>query len=143
MAVRLAEVRTDPIDPQQILGLVTSPEAGASLLFCGTVRNHDPQMPGEVVGLDYTCHPSAQETIEAIVARAARQYDPAGEAEIAAVHRVGHLDVGEHAFVVAVSSPHRRLAFDVLDQVVERVKAELPVWKQQFAPDGDYRWSGL
>jgi molybdopterin synthase catalytic subunit len=143
MGVVLAEVRDAPIDPTDLLARVSRREAGAIALFVGVVRDHDPQAEGAVVSLDYTAHPSATERINEIAARVLAGSDPEGEAELATVHRIGHLSVGDNAFVVAASAPHRRLAFAVCEQVVERVKAELPIWKQQFEADGSYRWSGL
>lgn len=139
----LAEVSDAPIDPARLLDLVTRPEAGAVALFVGVVRDHDPQAAGQVVALDYSCHPSATERIGEIVAEVLAEQDPEAECAVAAVHRVGHLVVGDNAFVVAVSSAHRARAFAVCEEVVERVKHQLPVWKQQFEADGSYRWSGL
>ncbi len=141
--VSLAQVSAIPIDPSRLLDLVSRPEAGAVAVFVGVVRDHDQQAQGRVISLVYTAHPSAPERIGDIVAGVLESADPSGEAAVAAVHRIGHLFVGDNAFVVAVSAPHRRLAFDVCEQVVEKVKAELPVWKQQFEVDGSYRWSGL
>jgi molybdopterin synthase catalytic subunit len=139
-----AEVSPDPIDPAAVLGLVSQPGAGASVLFVGTVRDHDPQAAGEVVGLDYTSHPTAPERIAEIVGEALAEAGSTGaDARVAAVHRVGRLGVGDVAFVVAVSSAHRAQAFELCELVVERVKQRLPIWKQQFEADGTHHWSGL
>lgn len=143
MPTVLAEVRNAPIEPGELLRLVTRRDAGAIALFVGVVRDHDPHAAGEVVALDYTSHPSASDRIGQIVTDATGQGDPQGLCTVAAVHRIGHLVVGDTAFVVAVAAPHRSLAFAVCERVVEQVKAELPVWKQQFEADGSYRWSGL
>lgn len=141
--VRRALVSGEAIDPGELLALVSRPDAGAVALFVGVVRDHDPQAAGQVVSLDYTAHPSASERIGEIVEAVLAASDPEGGAAVAAVHRFGHLTVGDNAFVVAVSAPHRQLAFAVCEQVVEQVKAQLPIWKQQFEADGSYRWSGL
>ena len=141
--IRLAEVTADTVDETALLRLVERPDAGAATLFVGRVRDHDPQAAGEVVGLDYTAHPSATQRIVEIVTGALAAADPEGSTVVAAAHRIGHLDVGDTAFVVAVSAAHRRLAFEVCELVVEQVKHELPIWKQQFEADGSYRWSGL
>ena len=131
-----AEVSSDPIDPAAVLGLVSQPGAGASALFVGTVRDHDPQAAGEVVGLDYTSHPTAPERIAEIVGEALAEAGSTGaDARVAAVHRVGRLGVGDAA--------HRAQAFELCELVVERVKQRLPIWKQQFEADGTHRWSGL
>lgn len=141
--IRLAEVTADPCEETALLRLVERPDAGAATLFVGRVRDHDPQATGEVVGLDYTAHPSAAGKLVEIVTGALVEADPDGGTVVAVAHRIGHLDVGEVAFVVAVSAAHRRLAFEVCELIVERVKHDLPVWKQQFEADGSYRWSGL
>jgi len=141
--IRLAEVTADPCEETALLRLVERPDAGAATLFVGRVRDHDPQATGEVVGLDYTAHPSAAGKLVEIVTGALVEADPDAGTVVAVAHRIGHLDVGEVAFVVAVSAAHRRLAFEVCELIVERVKHDLPVWKQQFEADGSYRWSGL
>ncbi len=139
--VLLAEVSSDPIDPAAVLASVSQSSAGAAVLFVGTVRDHDPQAGGRVVGLDYTSHPSAPQRIGEIVTEALA--GSPDEVRVAVVHRIGRLAVGEVAFVVAVSSAHRAQAFECCNLVVERVKQHLPIWKQQFEADGSYRWSGL
>ena len=141
--IRRAVVGPEPINPGELLALVTRPDAGAVALFIGIVRDHDPQAVGPVASLDYTAHPMAGDRIAEIVTEVLASADPDGESTVAAVHRTGHLNVGDNAFVVAVSAPHRRLAFAVCEQVVEQVKAQLPIWKQQFEADGTYRWSNL
>lgn len=143
MPIALAEVRDAPVTAEELSALVARPDAGAVVLFVGVVRDHDPQASGAVVSLDYTSHPSAPQRIGEIVEDVLAGADPDGGCLVAAVHRVGHLVVGDNAFVVAVSAAHRLLAFEVCEQVVEQVKAHLPIWKQQFEADGSYRWSGL
>lgn len=141
--ILLAEISADPVDPAALLALVAHPAAGATSLFVGHVRDHDEQASGVVVSLDYSCHPSATRVLGEILDDVLREVDPDGEARVAAVHRIGHLRVGEPAFVVAVSAPHRALAFTVCETVVERVKHDLPVWKRQVEADGRSRWSNL
>jgi molybdopterin synthase catalytic subunit len=141
--IRLAEVAPDTLDEAALLRLVERPDAGAATLFVGRVRDHDPQAAGEVVGLDYTAHPSATEKLAEIVTNALAAADPDGGTVVAVAHRIGHLEVGDAAFVVAVSAANRRLTFEVCELIVEQVKHELPIWKQQFEADGSYRWSGL
>lgn len=138
-----AWIATDPIDLATLLTSVSGPTHGAVASFVGQVRDHDPEASGEVVALRYTCHPDAPQFIEEIVARTCAETDPHGGADVVATHRVGDLDVGDLALVVVVGSAHRDLAFTVCRAVVEAVKHELPVWKQQFEADGSHAWSGL
>jgi molybdopterin synthase catalytic subunit len=141
MPVVLASVRDEAVDPAEVMALVSRADAGAISLFVGVVRDHDSQADGEVVALHYTCHPSAPVRIGEIVAGVLAEADADAQCAVAAVHRIGELAVGDVAFVVAVSSGHRRQAFEVCERVVEEVKAGLPVWKQQFVAGGSYTWS--
>lgn len=143
MPVLHTAVSADVIDADALTALVDAPTVGAVACFRGQIRDHDPEAAGEVTGIDYTHHPDAAAILAALVARVAAEFDPAGVARLAAVHRVGRLDVGDLALVVCVGTPHRREAFALCEAVVERVKAELPIWKQQFEADGRAVWSSL
>ena len=138
-----AWVSAEPIDLPALLGRVGAPTHGAVTSFVGQVRDHDPEASGRVVALRYTCHPDAQRFIEEIVSATVVRHDPQGLAEVQATHRIGDLDVGDLALVVAVGSAHRDLTFTLCRAVVEAIKHELPVWKQQFEADGSHAWSGL
>lgn len=140
---RTAWISTDPIDLGAMLAGVDAPAHGAVASFVGQVRDHDPEAKGAVVALRYTCHPDAQSFIEEVVSRTVAEHDPEGSTDVRATHRVGDLDVGDLALVVVVGSAHRDLAFTLCRAVVEAIKHELPVWKQQFEVDGSHAWSGL
>lgn len=140
---RTARIATDDIDLPAILASVGSSAHGAVATFVGQVRDHDPEVEGRVVALRYTCHPDAARFIDEIVARVIIEHDPRGLTDVYAVHRIGDLDVGDLALVVVVASAHRDLAFTLCRAVVEAVKHELPVWKQQFEADGSHVWSGM
>ncbi len=133
-------VTHEPLDLAAHIAAVADPRAGAVATFLGTVRDHDPSVAGEVVALDYSAHPDA----DAVLARLA---DGAAATEgvlgVAVSHRVGLLEVGEAAIVAAVATAHRSLAFDVCRDLVEAVKAELPVWKREVLRDGSHVWVGL
>jgi molybdopterin synthase catalytic subunit len=131
-------VSSEPLDPASFLAQVASAQAGATSLFVGTVRDHDPDAAGEVVRLEYSCHPDAETVLDEI----AQASDGAG-LRIAISHRVGVLEIGDVAIVCAVSSAHRTDAFEICRRLVERVKAELPVWKKQIEADGSSSWVGL
>ncbi len=143
MPVIAALVTEAPLDLPALLAAVDDPASGAVVNFVGRIRDHDPEAAGEVVALDYTAHPDAPRIIGAIAARVAADLDPAGEARIAVAHRVGRLVVGDLALVACVASPHRALGFAVCAELVEAVKRDLPVWKQQFEADGRQVWSNL
>ena len=109
--------------------------AGAHVVFCGVVRDVDHGR--RVVELEYEAHPSA----EAVLREVAEQFAALPSVDALAVsHRVGRLAVGDVALVAAVSSMHRREAFEVCARLVDEVKHRLPVWKRQVFDDGSDEW---
>ena len=143
MSLVHASVTTEPLDLDALRALVDTPRAGATVCFVGQIRDHDPEARGEVVSIDYSAHPEAPAMIGPIVESVLARRDPQGEAVVAAAHRIGHLAVGDLALVVCVGTPHRELGFRVCEEVVEAIKAELPIWKQQQEADGRQVWSNL
>lgn len=136
----LTALEARPLDVAAHLAAAADPRAGAMATFLGTVRDHDPGVGGEVVGLEYSAHPDAAEVLARIAAEAAAR---AGVLAVAVSHRVGRLVVGETAIVAVVATAHRELAFEECRALVERVKAELPVWKREILADGSHVWVGL
>lgn len=136
----LATLSAEPLVPADLLAAVDDPRAGAVATFVGRVRDHDPAVPGPVVALEYSAHPDAA----AVLVRLADEADAReGVLHVALAHRVGRLAVGEPALVAVVATAHRALAFDVCRDLVEAVKAELPVWKREVLADGSHVWAGL
>jgi molybdopterin synthase catalytic subunit len=125
------------IDEAAIRASVESPTSGAVVVFSGVVRNHDGGR--DILWLDYEAHPDAQAVLEECCAAVAAETGLA----VAAAHRVGHLEVGEVALYAAVSAAHRREAFAACEQLVERIKSTLPIWKRQRLADGETEWVGL
>ena len=138
MTVILTAIAHDPIDVAAHLVAVADPHAGATATFIGTVRDHDPEARGTVTRLDYSAHPDAETVLRGIATALDRE-----GARIAVTHRVGTLGVGDIAIAAAVSTAHRAEAFDLCRELVERVKAELPVWKRQHTADGTTHWVGM
>ncbi|MGO1383425.1 MAG: molybdenum cofactor biosynthesis protein MoaE [Arachnia sp.] len=143
MPVKHAAVTTDPLDVEALRRAVETPTAGAVTCFIGQIRDHDPEADGVVTGIDYTHHPDASQLMTPIITRVLDRLDPQGEATVSAVHRVGHLNVGDLALVVCAATAHRRASFEVCEAIVEAIKAELPIWKQQFEATGRQVWSNL
>ena len=109
-----ATVSAEPIDAAALEALVVDPTHGAMTTFVGRVRDHDPEARGEVVALDYSCHPDAPTLIGSIAAETLDAHDPDGETRVAVAHRVGHLGVGDIAIVAVVASAHRAVTFTCL-----------------------------
>jgi molybdopterin synthase catalytic subunit len=135
--VRLAEVRSSQLSVDEVLAAVGGPEYGGTVVFLGTVRDHDEGRT--VTTLDYSAHPSAAEQLRQVVASVGA--DAPGVA-LAAVHRIGALEVGDIAVIVAAAAAHRDEAFQVGRILIDRVKAEVPLWKQQRFEGGDTEWVG-
>jgi molybdopterin synthase catalytic subunit len=136
--IRQVGIIESPLDVAKALGLVSGPEVGGIALFVGTVRNRDHE--SEVVSLDYTQHPSAVDVLTKCAEQTADQHDVLA---IAVEHRVGHLEIGDIAVVVAVGAVHRGEALAACAHLINTVKAEVPIWKEQHFTSGDSEWVGL
>lgn len=135
--IKLLAIRDTPLSVDEVLAAVGDPAAGGTALFVGTVRDHD--SGGAVTGLGYSAHPSAEPEMRRVVEKIAADYPVRA---IAAVHRVGELDVGDLAVVVAVSCPHRGEAFAACRRLIDELKREVPIWKHQSFADGTEEWVG-
>ncbi len=135
--VRLVEIRETPLDVAEVLASVEGERSGGVTLFVGRVRDHDSDK--DVVGLDYSAHPGALDSMRAVCERVADAHPVHG---IAAVHRVGSLAIGDVAVVVAASAAHRGQAFDASRDLIDTLKAEVPIWKHQRFADGSEEWVG-
>lgn len=135
--VVLAGVSTEPISMEHLEELVADDSAGAIVTFNGRVRNHDDG--NGVVSIDYEAHPDADRVVQQIAAEVAKG---SGACKIAIQHRSGHLELGDVALGAAVSASHRAEAFNLLENAVEQVKLQLPVWKRQEFDDGSHEWTG-
>ncbi|OFW66382.1 MAG: hypothetical protein A2Z12_04955 [Actinobacteria bacterium RBG_16_68_21] len=129
----LVAVSAEPIDPSALVAAVARGDAGAVVLFLGTVRDHSEGHEG-VTHLEYEAYREVvEDKIRQIVAEVRDQW---GVGTIAAVHRVGTLAVGEVAVGVAVSSPHRPEAFAAARALIDELKRRAPIWKKEHWPGG-------
>ncbi|HYX58188.1 MAG TPA: molybdenum cofactor biosynthesis protein MoaE [Streptosporangiaceae bacterium] len=135
--VRLIAVRESELSVDEVRAAVADPAAGGIALFAGTVRDSDHDRG--VSGLSYSAHPSAVDELRRVAEVIAEKYPVIG---IAAVHRVGDLDVGDLAVVLAVSCPHRAEAFDACRDLIDILKVSVPIWKHQRFDDGTAEWVG-
>ena len=154
-----AVLSAEPISVDQAIAAVESDTAGAVVSFSGVVRNHDGGKP--VQRLSYSAHPTAHQVMADVVARLVAEQAAAGEpggtdpgtgaatgsgtaqpVRIWVAHRIGMLEIGDPALVCAVSAAHRGQAFDVCSELVDRIKAQVPIWKEQFFTDGTVEWVG-
>ncbi|OBE92025.1 molybdenum cofactor biosynthesis protein MoaE [Mycobacterium sp. 852002-10029_SCH5224772] len=133
-----AAITEHPIVLAEHEELVGHQSAGAIVGFVGMIRDHD--VGRRVVRLEYSAHPSASQVMADVVAEVAAQ--SSGVRAVAASHRIGVLHIGEAALVAAVAADHRQEAFSTCAQLVDTIKARLPVWKHQFFADGTEEWVG-
>jgi len=135
--VRLIAVRESELSVDEVRAAVADPAAGGIALFAGAVRDSDHDRG--VSGLSYSAHPSAADELRRVAEVVAEKYPVIG---IAAVHRVGDLAIGDLAVVLAVSCAHRAAAFDACRDLIDILKASVPIWKHQRFGDGTAEWVG-
>jgi len=126
-----------PIDPRAVEAAVAYPGAGALCVFHGVVRDHS--RGRRVTHLEYEAYPPMAEKVLTQIGEEIAGRWPG--ARVAIVHRTGRLEVGETSVVIAVSSPHRAEAFEACRYAIEALKTRVPIWKKEFAEDGEY-WVG-
>jgi molybdopterin synthase catalytic subunit len=131
-----AVVTDEALSVEEHAALVADSGAGAVVTFAGVVRDHDHGR--DVRTLDYSGHPSAAEVIERVAATVGSRHP--GVRMVAVSHRVGSLAIGDVALACAVAAEHRREAFAACADLVDAVKAELPIWKHQTFADGTDEW---
>lgn len=135
--VRLVALRETPLEVDEVVAALDDEASGGLTLFVGRVRDHDHGKG--VLGLDYSAHPTALDKLREVCERVAAEHDVQG---VAAVHRVGSLDIGDVAVVVATTSAHRGTAFDASRALIDTLKDEVPIWKHQRFADGTEEWVG-
>jgi len=129
-------VTTEPLSVQQVNDLVKRPTDGAVVTFDGIVRNN---FDGRSVRyLEYEAYAAMAEKKLAEIGAEMQHKFAIGA--IAMVHRIGRLEIGESSIVIAVAAPHRHAAFEACSYAMDRVKAEVPVWKKEFFTDGADHW---
>jgi molybdopterin synthase catalytic subunit len=136
-AVRLVDLRETPLDVAEVVDSLADEASGGLTLFVGRVRDHDHGL--DVLGLEYSAHPTARDALRRVCADVAERY---AVQAVAAVHRVGRLEIGDIAVIVATTSAHRGTAFDASRALIDTLKAEVPIWKHQQFADGTEEWVG-
>lgn len=125
-----------PIVTDRLLACVADAAAGANVLFTGTTRGHSGEQA--TARLVYEAHePLAAARLTGLAAAAQARF---GLTACVVQHRLGPVPVGETSVAVAVSAPHRAEAFAAAAWLMERIKAEVPIWKCDERPDGSRAW---
>ena len=129
----VSRIGTAPLNPAELLALGGFPDCGGLALFAGAVRDH--HQGRQVEKLIYSAYLPVCERLLAEAEAAARE--KFGAPHVAVRHRIGELVVGELAIVCVAAAPHRAEAFAACRWVVDRVKHQAPIWKEEFYADGN------
>jgi molybdopterin synthase catalytic subunit len=125
-----------PLDIAAATARVTDPSCGAVVTFTGTVRAQHQGL--EVSRITYSAYRAmAQQRLARIVSELE---DASAGLRLIIVHRLGEVAVGEASVVIAAASPHRQTAYEGSRRALERLKAEVPIWKHEHYKDGASSW---
>jgi molybdopterin synthase catalytic subunit len=126
-------VTENPIDVAKILTQVNSPKAGGIVTFFGMIRDNNEGR--NVLSLEYQAYVKmAEKELLKIASIASAEWDLVN---IAVVHRIGRLEVGDMAVMIAVSSAHRDSAFLACRYIIDSLKKVVPIWKKEFFEGGE------
>ena len=137
-SVLFTSIEADALREDDVLASVSDDRVGAIVGFRGVVRDHDGGRD-DVRGIEYSSHPDAESVLRSVAQQVLAAHPDV--IAMAVSHRIGFLVVGELAVVAAVSAAHRGAAFAACDELIERVKHEVPIWKHQHYADGHATWS--
>jgi molybdopterin synthase catalytic subunit len=131
--LKLFEVTTAELSADEVITRLTDPGNGAVVTFVGVVRDNTDGRP--VLYLEYEAYPEmAEETLLQIGAEVQQKWNSIRQ--VAIVHRVGRLNIGEASVVIALSAAHRPEMFDALHYAIDRLKEIVPIWKKEVWSDG-------
>jgi len=127
-----ASIVREPIDTEGVLKRIKHGEDGAAVVFEGVVRN---QTRGrKTLYLDYEAYEQmALDQMEGLAEQALKQFQVR---EVAMIHRLGRLEIGETSVLIAVASAHRAAAFDACRWLIDTLKRTVPIWKKEYFVDG-------
>ncbi|PHN04362.1 molybdenum cofactor biosynthesis protein MoaE [Flavilitoribacter nigricans] len=127
------QILDTPLSIQTCVDFVSDDGTGGLVTFIGTVRN---QTQGRaVVRLEFEAYVPMAISEMRKIARAAAEKWPVRRISIH--HRVGSLEVGGIAVVIAVSTPHRKAAFAACEYAIDTLKETVPIWKKEIFEDGE------
>lgn len=138
IAMKQFEITAQPLSLDAVAQRVTRPDCGAITTFAGIVRG-ETTTTGGVRGTDFLNYEAYTEMAEAMLARIGAEIKEQWPkvAEVSILHRVGRLEIGEPSVVIAVATPHRGDGcFEACQYAIERLKAIVPIWKEENWADG-------
>ncbi|MCZ6778662.1 MAG: molybdenum cofactor biosynthesis protein MoaE [Acidobacteria bacterium] len=129
----ITRIVQEPIDLGDLVRQVQRPECGAVGTFLGVVR--EPNLGHRTLTIDYHAFPEmAQKVMAEIAGEAAARWEIG---EVAIVHRIGRLAVGEASVAIVVSAPHRQAALEATAYAIEELKKRVPIWKKETFKGGE------
>jgi len=130
--VNCVKIVREKIDTPALLEKIKRPPDGAAVVFEGVVR--DNSRGRRTLFLDYEAYlEMALKQMNGLVEQALAHF---GIREVAIVHRIGRLQVGETSVVVVVAAAHRGAAFDACRWLIDTLKRTVPIWKKEYFEDG-------
>jgi molybdopterin synthase catalytic subunit len=130
-------IQDEPVDVEALLRMLDDPGTGARVSFDGRVRDHHEGRA--VLKLFYEAYaPLALRSGERILREAVQRF---AIHRVVCVHRLGELRIGECAVWIGVGAAHRDAAFDACRFTIDRIKADVPIWKREHYADGTAVWS--
>jgi molybdopterin synthase catalytic subunit len=129
----LIHITTDPLETDKIVSLVSRADLGGVNVFIGVVR--DQTKGKKVLRLEYEAYePMAVAEMAKIANKVVEKWP---QAAIAIHHRVGTLQIGAAAVIIAVATPHRDQAFAACKFAIDSLKEQVPIWKKEIFEDGE------
>lgn len=128
-------ITEEELSLDELAALVTAPEHGAIVLFSGIVRGVTGDL--ETDYLEYEAYAEMAAEVLAQIGTEVQGKWPQ-VSDIAIVHRIGRLDIGESSVMIAVAASHRQGVFDACSFAIDRLKQIVPIWKKEVGPEGDY-----
>lgn len=128
----LVRITHERINPHDIIAPLERPEDGAIVIFDGVVRNHS--RGRRTLYLVYEAYEEmALKKMRALAADALERFPVRN---IAMVHRLGRIELGQSSVLIAVYSAHRAAAFDACRYLIDTLKKTIPIWKKEYFEDG-------
>jgi molybdopterin synthase catalytic subunit len=132
--MKLFEITPDPISADDVIARLADPAVGAIATFVGVVRGETDGR--KTLHLEYEAYPEMAKATLAQIGDEVRERWPSIR-EVAIVHRVGQLEIGEVVTVIAVSAAHRPEVFEALRYAIDRLKEIAPIWKKEVWANGE------
>jgi len=129
---KMLKITKKVLSIDEVLNSIKDPEAGAVVLFIGTVRSKTEEKT--VVAIEYEAYDEmAIRQVEKLEKEIRNRWNIKN---VIILHRIGRLIVGDKSIIIGISSPHRDEAFKACRYAIEFIKQDVPIWKKEFFKDG-------